>query len=547
MLNEAEFERTLADIDEGESLSGSEDSSASEDVTGGVYKRRGINPVSSEIITNDGGDEEQNELSPKRGKNRTPLLWLNSSILPKSVSLGIYRAVLPQDAPEALPYLRTKQLKPTSPNPPHFFLCMIGGGHFAAMVASLAPTSHSSGERTATVLAHKTFHRYTTRRKQGGAQSANDAAKGNAHSAGSTLRRYNEAELNREIRELLATWKAEWINTAELLFIRAAGTTNRRTIFYYEGAVISPKDPRIRGFPFSTRRATQSELMRAFVELTRIKVSHSMPTNKIHSHNITPTTTVSKLTLPLEPNTLQTTPAERQLLDHTSTIISLIRKSKTDQLSTYLSANVLTANFTFYPAIQHSHTPTPLHFASSINAPTVVSALLTKAGANPTLKNREGKVAYEMTKDMPTRDAFRLSRAELGEHFWDWMGAKVGPPLTPEDITIREEKKAAEKRAREEREVERRKREVERLKKEEEEREIRERRNNALRTGGGGVKLGATTTLGGQRLKTGEGLGREREVAGMTPEVRMRLERERRARAAEARIRASAGGDAGGR
>ena len=150
-----------------------------------------------------------------------------------------------------------------------------------------------------------------------------------------------------------------------------------------------------------------------------------------------------------------------------------------------------------------------------------------------------------MTKDRPTRDAFRLSRAELGEHCWDWMGAKVGPPLTPKDIAIREEKEAAERRAREERETERRKREVERLKKEEEEREIRERRNNALRTGSVGVKLGTATTLGGQRLRTGEDLGREREVAGMTPEMRMRLERERRARAAEARIRALAGGAAG--
>jgi hypothetical protein len=66
---------------------------------------------------------------------------------------------------------------------------MIGGGHFAAMIVALAlEVRKGQGgvkERHAIVKAHKTFHRYTTRRKQGGSQSANDNAKGNAHSAGS--------------------------------------------------------------------------------------------------------------------------------------------------------------------------------------------------------------------------------------------------------------------------------------------------------------------------------------------------------------------------
>src|SRR5207237_564942 len=94
----------------------------------------------------------------------------------------------------------------------HIFLCMIGGGHFAAMVVSLAPkkSKHSAGplNREAIVLAHKTFHRYTTRRKQGGSQSANDNAKGAAHSAGASIRRYNEQALVEDVRELLKDWKA---------------------------------------------------------------------------------------------------------------------------------------------------------------------------------------------------------------------------------------------------------------------------------------------------------------------------------------------------
>jgi hypothetical protein len=71
----------------------------------------------------------------------------------------------------------------------------------------------------------------------------------------------------------MSSWKT-MIDTAELIFVRATGSTNRRTLFGpYEGQVLRNNDPRNRGFPFSTRRATQKELMRAFVELTRVKQS----------------------------------------------------------------------------------------------------------------------------------------------------------------------------------------------------------------------------------------------------------------------------------
>ncbi|PQE17875.1 putative Found in Mitochondrial Proteome protein [Rutstroemia sp. NJR-2017a BBW] len=122
------------------------------------------------------------------------------------------------------------------------------------MIVSLTPKqtkNSSTGPLTkeATVLAHKTFHRYTTRRKQGGAQSANDSAKGAAHSAGSSLRRYNEQALTDEVRLLLHDWKP-MIDSSTLLFIRATGTTNRRTLFGpYDNQVLRQNDPRIRGFP----------------------------------------------------------------------------------------------------------------------------------------------------------------------------------------------------------------------------------------------------------------------------------------------------------
>lgn len=197
----------------------------------------------------------------KINKPRSPLIWFASQILPQPTSLGIYRAMFDeedlQEDPIAL--LRYKQI-PTTTTKPHrrtVALMMIGGGHFAAIIASLIPkiikNHQSQEERQIDVLASKTFHRYTTRRKQGGAQSANDNAKGNAHSAGATIRRHNEAALQKEVRELLASWKDE-LEKCELIFIRATGTSNRRMLFGYEGAILKNNDGRIRGFPFTTRR-----------------------------------------------------------------------------------------------------------------------------------------------------------------------------------------------------------------------------------------------------------------------------------------------------
>ncbi|KAK3043960.1 hypothetical protein LTS18_002547, partial [Coniosporium uncinatum] len=232
----------------------------------------------------------------KRGSGKPPLLWFSSTALEENVNLGVYRAIFSEteqsDESRIIDLIRSKQLSPektpSKPNNPedeggvplspaigpHYFLCMIGGGHFAAMIISLAPKMTKKAgvaERSATVIAHKTFHRYTTRRKQGGAQSANDASKGNAHSAGSSIRRYNESALTAEVRELLGQWKP-MIDSSELLFIRATGSQNRQTLYGpYEGQVLRQNDTRIRGFPFSTRRATQAELMRCFVELTRVK------------------------------------------------------------------------------------------------------------------------------------------------------------------------------------------------------------------------------------------------------------------------------------
>jgi hypothetical protein len=450
-------------------------------------------------------------------------------------------------------------LRPASDGP-HYFLCMIGGGHFAAMVVALAPKvvskkagggggSGSGGgvveERQAIVLAHKTFHRYTTRRKQGGAQSANDASKGPAHSAGSSLRRHNEAALTNEVRQLLDAWRP-MIDAAQMLFVRASGNTNRRTLFGpYDGQVLRTTDARLRSFPFNTRRATQGELMRAFVELTRVKVSEvdeaalaaaaaAEAENSAAASSSSSPRPGGKAPAAPPPPATKPSKEEAAVLLHTSQLQSLIRRSKAPAVLAYLASNALTPDFRFHPphAPPHRHAPTPLHLAASSGAPSVVLALLTKARADPTAANADGRTPFELAADRATRNAFRVARHELGERAWAaWAAAaRVPAPLSRAEAEQREERERAERDRKEE---ERRRAELQRLKDAEPTPQDESRKSGG---GGGGGAGGLGRALGaGAELTPQE--KREQEMRGMTPEMRLRLERERRARAAEERIR----------
>lgn len=487
----------------------------------------------------DGGSNRRKQ----RGSGKPPLLWFTSPLLPTNNYFAIYRTIFSsedlKDESKIVDVIKEKQLAPiTIQKPkaeeglaaeaykgPHIFMCMIGGGHFAAMVVSLAPRQTKHGtvgpmNREATVLAHKTFHRYTTRRKQGGSQSANDNAKGNAHSAGSSIRRYNEQALTDEVRLLLQDWKG-LLDTSELLFIRATGATNRRTLFGpYDGQVLRANDPRIRGFPFSTRRATQNELMHSFIELTRLKVREIDPAQIERPAQERSTKAVP--VKPSKPAAPKLTEEEETAQLHTSQLQAFIRRSKLPALLSYLKSNELPAEFRFQPvdSQQNHHAPTPLHLAASQNSAALVSGLLLKAGADPTIQSNEGKTPFDLAGDRATRDAFRVARDELGESAWDWDAAHVPAALKRADAERREER---ERNEAERKEAERRAAE-----------EIRLRRE--------GPKVGdAKTGKGRSILDAGVPRSaqdrREEEARGLTPEQRVKLDRERRARAAEERLR----------
>lgn len=139
-----------------------------------------------------------------------------------TTAVSVYRRLLiPQnskDTPSAAHLVET--LKSLASHKT-WLLIMISSGHFAGSIVQV-----HSGK----FLKHKTFHRYTQRKKQGKAQSANDNAKGFANSAGASLRRYNQTALAQEVAELLDSWKVD-IEQCDLVFVHAAGSSNKKLVF----------------------------------------------------------------------------------------------------------------------------------------------------------------------------------------------------------------------------------------------------------------------------------------------------------------------------
>ena len=188
------------------SASSSDDSDESEDdaVSALVHKTKKLNPTA-----NDAEDDDDTQ----RNLPNTPVAWFHS---PPSTQLGVYKVVFPSELISSrdenvgqlfLDELRSMQTGGGEQGR-KWALFMVAGGHFAGAVARVSRPEGEEDDSGVTkkgkqkkpkpeteLLKHKTFHRYTTRRKQGGSQSLNDNSKSKAVSAGAMLRRYGEQAL----------------------------------------------------------------------------------------------------------------------------------------------------------------------------------------------------------------------------------------------------------------------------------------------------------------------------------------------------------------
>ncbi|KAI1793571.1 hypothetical protein LXA43DRAFT_942466 [Ganoderma leucocontextum] len=512
-----------------------------------------------------------------------PLVWFHS---PPSTQIGVYRTIFSATTPASDYLSELKQFQSGGEQGRTWAMFMTAGGHFAGAIVRVKRPDDDDNDPGLTkkgkpkrpkpdveVLKHKTFHRYTTRRKQGGSQSLNDNAKSKAVSAGAMLRRYGEQALRDDIRNLLADW-ADEIHDSERIFIRAS-VSNRRTFLDYEGAIIQKGDERLRGFPFPTRRPTQAELNRCLQELTRVKVSHlteealraqdeallaSLPKPKPQS---VPTPQPEAAKQKDSPTVPQLSPEEELLRDKWTRLLDMIKRGRLDTLKSFWEREgpTLGGVDAAVPEWAGEKGGTLLQVAAHAGQEDATKWILEDLRGDPTLDvpltgagalaedsgvesdsdaprlPRGGagrRTAYDLARTKAVRNVFRRAAAAHPD-WWDWLGsehgARVPSLLSAEMEEGREEKKKARRKG---------------LKDKLKERDAREKEREGATPSPPPpsvqeLQRPKEATSNGPR-KLGGSSGGAESVAGLTPEMRAKIERERRARAAEARLKALGGG-----
>lgn len=476
-------------------------------------------------INEDGEETPQDELKG------SPIIFLKSpEIEPKTLS--VYKNALGHVTPTEASILGEIQRVNTLPEATSVII-MAGGGHFAAAIFQHSPKIKNT--MVPLILETKSFHRYTTRRSQGGSQSASDGSKGKAKSVGSSLRRYGESQLQMEVKELLTSpeWKKRLLpglpTSAANIYIRASGKGSRGLVLGFEGCPIPKGDSRVKSLPFNTRRANYTEVLRSWTELSTVKVvdvsKEEEEAEKAREKELEKARKEQSRVAAAEAKKLQqqqskpVTVALSPLMKQTNEITELIRKSRAPKLISYLKLQKIKSPYALeFPESDKmgSLCPTALHYAAKEGSAYIVSVLLKQLGADPTVQNSFGKTAWDLSSDIKTRDAFQLARAALGEDKWDWTASHVGEPLTEEQIQKRNQKETEEH----DQQI---KESLAQQEEEQKEKDSSRRYEKIVAKSGLGKRLPPMAT----NLE---------DTRGLSDEAKMRLERERRARAAEARF-----------
>lgn len=492
--------------------------------------------------------------------------------------------------------------KAPSADPPlrMWTVLLMGGGHFAASVIALNPhiTTYRKQpgapreERALILLAHKAFHRYTTRRKQGGSQAAQDATGRFAKSAGAQLRRYNESALVDDVRGLLDLpgWR-ELIGRSEKVWIRAGARAAKGMLWAWDGVKAShasPLDPartdgRLESLPFPTRRPTIGETVRCFLELSRVKIEHKTDAELLAEEERERETATQRQRKQADVRRREEKTRERQaelerakaekalaqprLTDAEQAtralwerLIDMVRKGRVEALATFLGKNeqellsgdidaVLPAWWLQQEAQEAASASklvprTLLQLAAEGGSEASVRYLLEERRADPTVAaGRVGAIradgvdaphrtAYDLCSTKEARNVFRRLMADHAD--WaDWGGMGVGGARVPSALT--EEMQESQSSKQKDRRAALRDKARERADKAAEKQASQPSEPPAPTPQ---TSHHSTNRLGGAGAAPRALLQHRDEQQGLTPEIRARIEREKRARAAEERIKA---------
>ncbi|OEL21302.1 Ankyrin repeat and zinc finger domain-containing protein 1, partial [Dichanthelium oligosanthes] len=384
---------------------------------------------------------------------------------------------------------------------------LTSGGHFAGCVFD--------GN---SIVAHKTFHRYVVRAKAGKRQSGKDATGKVAHSAGSSLRRYNEAALKKEVQELIVSWKP-YFDTCVCAFIYAP-SKNRQMLFDGDKTQSVIQACEIRSVPLTVHRPTLKEAKRVYSNLTQLHYEMECSTTDETLPNGGSVISVEQS----RGKKKEVAVESEEFISDLS--VSLDMLNKNEEVTIPSSKNETT----------------PLHEAAK-SGNTQLTLELLEQGLDPCIKDVRGKTPYLVASDKEVRNTFRRFMA-LNLDKWDWHAADVPSALTKE----MEESQAA-KQAEKDAKKKARAKELKKLKKAREKEEKEKEKEK--------VKAQASQS----QTSSGQMANRTASVPGLKPkhqtpqqiliakeeerQTKLAEEREKRAAAAERRLAALAAQSAG--
>jgi hypothetical protein len=160
----------------------------------------------------------------------------------------------------------------------------------------------------------------------------------------------------------------------------------------------------------------------------------------------------------------------------------------------------------------------------------IIRFFLEEARVDPTIPI-DGKRAYDLCSTKGARNVFRRVRFDHGD-WWDWDAGHVPVGLSEEAEARQDERKAERRRGLREKMKEREKAKTEAEAQAQGQEMEQEKETGSAQ--GGFAQLGLPTSSSGPQKLGGRGT---EGLAGMSGDMRMKIERERRARAAEARFK----------
>jgi len=341
-------------------------------------------------------------------------------------------------------------------------------------------------------LVHRACQRYTVRKGQGKAQSTQDANR-KAKSMGAQLRRAGEENLQEDIAETMQDWKSH-IRSKVVLILLSCPKSMKKYLFdainmntiTKEGDIISKNDRRIRRLPLDMGRPTFDNVCVAHQTMMTVQLRHWSP-EMIKVYNSDDDNQQSKVT---KDKPKQAEATKEETIKEPETVFPLTPLHEAcqkgdleamEELLEDLQKEITLPDETILTVEKMIHRRvgpdfmTCLHYAAAASsspsalpqdsdtaaiqqqesvslvdadkAAACVTKLLVDAKADPCIVDARLRPPYFLASHDKVRDAFRMARATLGEDYCAWeQKAKVGPPLTMDDVEAKKEREAEKKR-----------------------------------------------------------------------------------------------------